>query len=141
MKQLLKRGFHGLYVSAFVLAATVQMEGGQAFAATTATTTANQVLSNTKNSVLGGNTSSTTNVFSFIGNLITDIVTVAGAVAFAYTLLELYKGVIGFMRGGANAQRREEAKTHLLHVAVGAVLIGGSGAVLALLYGLFKTLG
>lgn len=139
LKQLLKRGFHGLYVLAFVLAATVQMEGGQAFASVS--TTANQVLNNTKSSVLAGNTTSTTNVFSFIGNLITDIVTVAGAVAFAYTLLELYKGVIGFMRGGANAQRREEAKTHLLHVAVGAVLIGGSGAVLALLYGLFKTLG
>ncbi len=139
LKQLLKRGFHGLYVSAFVLAATVQMEGGQAFANTQPIAPpSGSGLGTFENSISAGSGKS---VFVVIGSLVNDVVGIAGAVALAYTVYELYKAIIGFMRGGANAQRREEAKVHLLHVAVGAVLVGGSGLVLGVLYGLLKTLG
>ena len=138
MKQLLKRGFHGLYVSAFVLAATAMTGGGQAFASRQPVAPpTGSGLSTLENSVAVSKVS----VFALIGKFVDDVVGIAGGVALAYTMYELYKAVIGFMRGGANAQRREEAKVHLIHVAIGAVLVGGSAIVLGILYGLLNTLG
>ena len=70
-------------------------------------------------------------LFTQIGQIVTQVVGAAGGLALAWTLVEFYHAAILFMKGGYNAQKREEAKTHLVHVAFGAAMVGGAGVVLA----------
>lgn len=84
--------------------------------------------------IVGSNGQASNSIFTIVFNIINDIVGAASVVGGAWVLFELYRGVIGFMRGGINAQKREEAKGHLLHVAIGAVLIGGAQLLIGALY-------
>lgn len=56
------------------------------------------------------------------------------AVGGAWFLFSLYMAIIKFMSHSHQAQRREEAKTHLWHVAIAGVLLGAGGALAAGLY-------
>ena len=53
-----------------------------------------------------------------------------GGISVAYLLFEMYHVAILFMRGGSNAQKREEAKTHMVHIAIAGIVIGSSGVLL-----------
>ena len=54
----------------------------------------------------------------------------AGGMAVAYLLFEIYHVAILFMHGGSNAQKREEAKSHMVHIAIAGIVIGSSGFIL-----------
>ncbi|GMA59486.1 hypothetical protein C7445_12220 [Alicyclobacillus sacchari] len=61
------------------------------------------------------------------------------AVAGALFLFHLYKAVIGLMAGSHHAQRREEAKSHLVWVAISGVMLGGGAILAGALYNLGKS--
>ncbi|MCL6441898.1 MAG: hypothetical protein K6T83_00285 [Alicyclobacillus sp.] len=56
------------------------------------------------------------------------------AVAGAWFLFSLYMAIMKYMSGSHHAQKREEAKTHLVHVAIAGVLLGAAGVVAGALY-------
>ncbi|WP_284200312.1 hypothetical protein [Alicyclobacillus sacchari] len=57
----------------------------------------------------------------------------------ALFLFHLYKAVIGLMAGSHHAQRREEAKSHLVWVAISGVMLGGGAILAGALYNLGKS--
>ncbi|WP_244885214.1 pilin [Alicyclobacillus hesperidum] len=61
------------------------------------------------------------------------------AVAGALFLFHLYKAIIGLMAGSHHAQRREEAKSHLIWVAISGVMLGGGAILAGALYNLGKS--
>ena len=136
-----RKGMKRAYVASYVTAAVFLTSGVSAFA-TTVIGNVNGVNDPTGLSSLGGSkTGSGINQFgSTLGTLIKSLIGIVGGVAVAYTLYEIYHTAILFMRGGTNAQRRDEAKTHLLHVVIGASITGASGIILAILLGLFSNL-
>ncbi len=143
-----RKGLKRAYVASYVTAAVFLTSGVSAFATQNNSVNVN-VIGNingvndpTGLSSLGSsNTGSGINQFgSTLGTLIKSIIGIVGGVAVAYTLYEIYHVAILFMRGGTNAQRRDEAKTHFLHVAIGASITGASGIILAILLGLFSNL-
>ena len=69
-------------------------------------------------------------LFTGLASLAKEVVGTVGGLSVAYTLYEIYHAAFLFMRGGTNAQKREEAKTHLVHVAIGAAFIGSAGLIL-----------
>ena len=75
-----------------------------------------------------------TSIFTIIGQLVTDGVTVAGGVALAVVLYSLLRAAMLFGLGGAQAQRRDEAKQHLSHAAIAGVVVGGAGIIVGALY-------
>ena len=75
-----------------------------------------------------------TSIFTIIGNIVTDGVKVAGGVALAVVLYSLLRAAMLFGLGGANAQRRDEAKQHLSHAAIAGVVVGGAGIIVGALY-------
>ena len=85
--------------------------------------------------VPGVNTgASATSIFTIIGNLVSAGVTVAGGVALAVVLYSLLRAAMLFGLGGAQAQRRDEAKQHLSHAAIAGVVVGGAGIFVGALY-------
>lgn len=136
-----RKGLKRAYVASYVTAVVFLTTGVSAFA-TNVIGNVNGVTDPTGLSNLAGSsTSGGINQFgSTLGTLIKSVVGIVGGVAVAYTLYEIYHVAILFMRGGTNAQRRDEAKTHFLHVAIGASITGASGIILAILLGLFSNL-
>ncbi|MHB1681937.1 MAG: hypothetical protein ACYCYO_03800 [Bacilli bacterium] len=85
--------------------------------------------------VPGVNTgASATSIFTIIGNLVSAGVTVTGGVALAVVLYSLLRAAMLFGLGGAQAQRRDEAKQHLSHAAIAGVFVGGAGIFVGALY-------
>lgn len=80
---------------------------------------------------LAGKTGS---VASILNTVISWILGAIASVAGAWFLFHLIKAIIGLMSGAHHAQRREEAKSHLVHVAVSGVLLGAVGVVAGALY-------
>lgn len=56
-----------------------------------------------------------------------------GGVSAAYLLFEIYHVAILFMHGGSNAQKREEAKSHMVHIVIAGIVIGSSGFILGVI--------
>ena len=127
--------FKRAYVMVYVTLATILTGRTAAFA--TSVTPAPTVGDNTFNDPTGlsssliptGDTSAS--LGSSLSSTVTWILGIVGGLAVAYTLYEIYHAAILFMGGGSNAQKREMAKTHIVHVAIGAAIIGASGLVLA----------
>jgi len=65
-------------------------------------------------------------IFEVIGSALNDIVDVAAVVAGAWILFSLYRATVLFMHGSHNSQKREEAKTQIIHVAIGAIIVGAA---------------
>ena len=79
-------------------------------------------------------TGSATTIFTIIGNLVTDGVKVAGGVALAVVLYSLLRAAMLFGLGGAQAQRRDEAKQHLWHAGIAGIVVGGAAIFVGALY-------
>ncbi|MHB1681217.1 MAG: hypothetical protein ACYCYO_00115 [Bacilli bacterium] len=73
-------------------------------------------------------------VNGIVNTLATDAKNMITFIAGAYLLFSIYRAVVAFMHGSHNAQKREEAKTHLIHVGVAAVIIGGAQLLANALY-------
>jgi len=73
-------------------------------------------------------------IASILNTVISWVLGAVSALAGAWFLFHLFKAVLGFMAGSNHAQRREEAKSHLVHVAISGVLLGAIGVVAAALY-------
>ena len=77
---------------------------------------------------------SSTSIFTIVSSIVTDFVTVAGGVALAFVLYSLFRAAVLFGLGGAQAQRRDEAKTHLAHAGIAGIIVGGAGVLVGALY-------
>lgn len=73
-------------------------------------------------------------ISSILNTIISWVLGAVSAVAGAWLLFHLYKAVMSFMAGANHAQRREEARAHLVHVVVAGVLLGAAGVIAGALY-------
>lgn len=73
-------------------------------------------------------------VASILNTVIAWVLGAISSVAAAWLLFHLYKAVMGFMAGSHHAQRREEAKAHLVHVGIAGVMLGAAGVIAGALY-------
>lgn len=73
-------------------------------------------------------------ISSILNTIISWVLGAVSAVAGAWLLFHLYKAVMSFMVGAHHAQRREEARAHLVHVVVAGVLLGAAGVIAGALY-------
>lgn len=73
-------------------------------------------------------------VASILNTLISWVLGAVSAVAGAWMLFHLYKAVMSFMASANHAQKREEARAHLVHVIVAGVLLGAAGVIAGALY-------
>ena len=85
---------------------------------------------------LSGNTST---VGGVTNSALSWILGATAAVSGSWFLFHLYKAIWGFMQGSNHAQKREEAKSHLVHVAISGVMLGAAGVVAGALYNLGGT--
>ncbi len=90
--------------------------------------------------VPGVNPASAPNIFSIFGTIIGDFVVLVGVGATAFVVYSLIRAGVLFGLGGAQAQRREDAKSHLLHAGIGAVVVGLSGVAVGALIHFGQTL-
>ncbi|WP_029421810.1 hypothetical protein [Alicyclobacillus macrosporangiidus] len=82
---------------------------------------------------LSGNQSTVGSVLNgFIGWALGAVAAVAGA----WFLFHLYKAIMLWMAGSHHAQKREEAKSHFVHVAIAGVVLGAAGVIAGALYNL-----
>ena len=136
IKKQLKRW----YVAAYVSAAMVVMGGGTAFAANITipsdpTGIAGNILGSNNGLNNVGSSGGGNSAWTDVGKFIEKAVGLAGGLVLAYTIIELYHAAALFMGGGSNAQKRELAKSHLVHVGFGAILVGGAGVIVMALFG------
>lgn len=79
-------------------------------------------------------TGSTGNVSSILNTLISWVLGAVAAVAGSWFLFHLYKAIMTWMAGSHHAQKREEAKTHFVHVVISGVFLGAAGVIAGALY-------
>lgn len=74
------------------------------------------------------------NISSIMNSVISWILGAIAAVAGSWFLFHFYKAVMAWMAGSHHAQKREEAKSHFVHVVISGVLLGAAGVVASALY-------
>ena len=143
-----KKGFKRVYALAFVSTALLLTGGVSAFATTAVGLNSNSNITDpTGLSSLAGNSSASNSTNginqagSVIGNVVKSFLGIVAGLTVAYTLYQIYVLAFLFFRGGTNANKRDEAKTHAIHLVIGAGIAGASGYLLALMMGLFKHIG
>jgi Type IV secretion system pilin len=70
--------------------------------------------------------SSGSTVGSVTNSAMTDVIYFVSAISGGWFLFHLYKGVMGLMAGSKNAQKREEAKSHISHIVISGIVLGGA---------------
>lgn len=85
---------------------------------------------------LAGNSSS---VGSFVNGVMSWALAAIASIAGAWFLFHLYKAILGFMAGANHAAKRDEAKSHLIHVAISGVMLGAAGVIAGALFNLGGT--
>lgn len=71
------------------------------------------------------------NLFQQTSLLVKAAVGSVGGIALGWLIYEIYHVAISFLKGGTNAQKRDEAKSHFFYIVIAGGLIGSSGVVLA----------
>ena len=71
---------------------------------------------------------------SGMASLVNAIMGMVYAVGGVWFLFHLYKAIMSLMSKSAIAQKRDEAKSHLIHVAVSGVLLGGATLIAGMLF-------
>ena len=71
---------------------------------------------------------------SGMANLVNSVMGMVYAVGGVWFLFHLYKAIMSLMAKSSIAQKRDEAKSHLIHVAVSGVLLGGATLIAGMLF-------
>ena len=110
--------------------ALVSVWSTQALAATGAPPTVTGSGSTLGNPLAGSGGS----IGSGMANLVNAIMSMVYAVGGVWFIFHLYKAIMSLMSKSAIAQKRDEAKSHLIHVAVSGVLLGGATLIAGMLF-------
>lgn len=102
------------------------MEGITAFYIAIATSTVMAFAGTSTGIVSPFTPTSTDTVGGVITKIMAYVIGAVEAIAGAWFLFHLYKAVMLFMAGSRQAQKRDEAKSHIMHVIIAGVLLGGA---------------
>ena len=85
--------------------------------------------------------SSNASISGMVNSGLTYAVTAITAISGGWFLFHLYAAIMGFISSARHAQKREDAKSHLIHVAFSGVALGAALYIASALYNFGQTLG
>ncbi len=115
---------------------TMVMTEATVFAGTTSGTSNPSGITNP----LAGTNSSTDTVSHTLNKTIAWGLDAVKMVAVAWFLFQLYKTIMAFMSSSHSAQKREEARGHLIQVVIAGILLGAAQIIGGALYNFGSTL-
>lgn len=92
------------------------------------------VVSSTGNGITNPLGSSTASVGSVSASAINYIMAFVYAIGGVWFIFHLYKAIMSLMAKSHQAQKRDEAKSHLTHVLVSGILLGGATLIAGVLF-------